>query len=65
MLSLSEVKKAGQEHPLDMPTDITRHTLSTISYTSGTTGNPKGVMLSHGNIASTLGGLEGGEFNML
>jgi long-chain acyl-CoA synthetase len=29
-----------------------REDLATLIYTSGTTGNPKGVMLTHGNIAS-------------
>jgi long-chain acyl-CoA synthetase len=32
------------------------HDLATIVYTSGTTGTPKGVMLSHGNIVSDLKG---------
>ncbi|MEZ4846302.1 MAG: AMP-binding protein [Bdellovibrionota bacterium] len=31
---------------------VTSHDLATIVYTSGTTGEPKGVMLSHENIVS-------------
>ncbi|MCS6977888.1 MAG: AMP-dependent synthetase/ligase [Gemmatales bacterium] len=31
---------------------VSREDLATIMYTSGTTGNPKGVMLTHGNLLS-------------
>lgn len=34
---------------------LTRDDIATIVYTSGTTGNPKGVMLSHGNLLHQTG----------
>ena len=44
--------------PFDqVPLDIPPPDLATIVYTSGTTGNPKGVMLSHANLVSNAVGI--------
>lgn len=53
IFSFDEVEKLGalQDHPEvpPNPTDI-----CTICYTSGTTGNPKGVVLSHQNVLACI-----------
>lgn len=55
VLTFSEVMERGKDYPLK-PTTAKRTDLATLMYTSGTSGQPKGVMLSHGNLLSQVSG---------
>eukprot|EP01134_Creolimax_fragrantissima_P002230 CFRG2230T1 len=55
LFDIIEIENMGKENPHNQvppkPED-----LATIQYTSGTTGNPKGVMLSHANMIADMAG---------
>ncbi|KAG0739140.1 hypothetical protein G6F57_003146 [Rhizopus arrhizus] len=56
ILSFDELLKLGEEHPVDV-VKPTSSELCCIMYTSGSTGSPKGVMLTHGNVVSAIAGV--------
>lgn len=51
--TFAQLLATGAEHPAPA-TDIQRDDLADIIYTSGTTGNPKGVLLTHANLADNV-----------
>jgi long-chain acyl-CoA synthetase len=56
-ITLAQLRQRGSETPLDAVTarlaGCDRDDLATLVYTSGTTGPPKGCMLSHANLLDT------------
>jgi len=61
MDTFSELEKLGEEVATDKRalwqknvSQLSRETIASIVYTSGTTANPKGVVLTHGNMLSNV-----------
>ena len=53
-----EILELGKQHPYHKVDEVTQETPCTMLYTSGTTGNPKGVLLTHGNMLSQMEGTQ-------
>ncbi|KAI7907531.1 uncharacterized protein BX663DRAFT_481859 [Cokeromyces recurvatus] len=58
VLSIQEVMELGKQHPVE-PREPEPEDLCCIMYTSGSTGNPKGVILSHKNIVAAVASANG------
>jgi long-chain acyl-CoA synthetase len=55
-MTLDAVRQLGIEHPAK-PDPPDAKDIACIMYTSGSTGNPKGVLLSHANLIAAVGGV--------
>lgn len=56
-ISYDDVLKLGESSSVEPVTSINKEDLACIMYTSGSSGDPKGVKITHANVLAALGGI--------
>lgn len=56
--TFEQILEKGSQSPKPTPPQVSPNDIACFSYTSGTTGAPKGAMISHQNLISTVAGAE-------
>jgi len=64
LVSFHQIEELGKKNPQRLNPPVAED-LATICYTSGTTGLPKGALLTHANLISGVSGLSYGEITIL